>query len=74
MMNYQKNEIREKIKNSVKKEFDSEPVYNEKYLKGKIKSYNGIINTNFHSNKIPKECSQCICLSETLINSVFQNR
>ena len=27
-----------KIKNSLKKEFDSEPVYNEKYLKAKIKS------------------------------------
>ena len=27
-----------KIKNSLKKEFDSEAVYNEKYLKAKIKS------------------------------------
>ena len=34
------NEIWEKVKNSLKKEFDSEPVYNEKYLKAKIKSYN----------------------------------
>ena len=32
------NEIWEKVKNSIKKEFDSEPVYNEKYLKAKIKS------------------------------------
>ena len=29
----------EKVKNIIKKEFDSEPVYNEKYLKAKIKSY-----------------------------------
>ena len=29
-----------KVKNIVKKEFDSEPVYNKKYLKAKIKSYN----------------------------------
>ena len=55
------NEIWETVKNNLKKEFDSEPVYNEKYLKAKIKSYNGKINTNFHSNKIPKEGSQCIC-------------
>ena len=47
------NKIWEKVKNSVKKEFDREPVYNEKYLKAKIKSYNGII-TNFRNNKIPK--------------------
>ena len=41
------NEIWEKVKNRIKKEFDSEPVYNEKYLKAKIKSYHGKINTNF---------------------------
>ena len=34
--------------------FDSEPVYNEKYLKAKIKFYNGKVNTNFHNNKILK--------------------
>ena len=34
-------EIWEKVKNSIKKEFDSKPVYNDKYLKAKIKSYNG---------------------------------
>ena len=32
------NGIWEKVKNSIKKEFDSEPLYNEKYLKAKIKS------------------------------------
>ena len=44
-----------------KKYFDSEPVHNEKYLKAEIKSYNGKINTNFHSNKMPKEGSELIC-------------
>ena len=72
MMNYLKNTIWEKVKNSLKKEFDSEPVYNEKYLKAKIKSYNGKISTNFHDNKIPEEGSQLICLSVILINSVFR--
>ena len=57
MMNYQKkyNEIWEKVNNSLKKEFDSKPIYYEKYLKSKRKSYNGKINTNFHNNKTPKE-------------------
>ena len=32
------NEIWKKVKNIIKKEFDSEPVYNEKYLKAKIKN------------------------------------
>ena len=57
------NKIRKKVKNNLKKEFDSEPVYNEKYVKAKIKSYNGKLNTNFHINKILKEASQCIFLS-----------
>ena len=32
------NEIWKKVKNIIKKEFDSEPVYNEKNLKAKIKN------------------------------------
>ena len=65
------NEICKKVKNSLKKDFHSEPVYNEKYLKAKIKSYDGKINRNFQNNKIPKEDSQYICLSVVSINFVF---
>ena len=42
------NEIWKKVKNIIKREFDSEPVCNEKYLKAKIKPYNGKTSTNFH--------------------------
>ena len=41
------NEIWEKVTNIIYKEFDGNPAYNEKYVKTKIKSYNGKINTNF---------------------------
>ena len=51
MMIYQKNTMKLNFKNSLKNEFDSEPVYDEKYLKAEIKSYNGKINTSFHNNK-----------------------
>ena len=60
------------MKNNVKKEFVSEPVYNEKHLVAKVKSYYGKINTNFHDNKIPTEGSQFICLSVILIDSVLR--
>ena len=33
------NEIWDKISNLFKKEFDTEPVYNDKYVKTKIKIY-----------------------------------
>ena len=61
------NEIWENVK-----EFDSEPVYNRKYLKAKVNSYNRKINKNFHKNKIPKEDSQYISSSVILIDSVFR--
>ena len=64
------NKIWKKVKNSIKKEFESEPVYNEKYLKAKIKFYNGKINTNFRNNEILKEGSTFICLLAILIDSV----
>ena len=34
--------------------------------------YNGKININFQNNKIPKEGFHRICLSVTLINSVYK--
>ena len=45
----------EKIQQYHPKKIDNEPVYNEKYLKTKIKSYNGKINTIFHDEKTQKK-------------------
>ena len=56
------NKTSDKVSNFMKKEFGSEPVYNEKYLKTKVKSFEVKISTNFHSDKVPKESPQCICL------------
>ena len=64
-------EIWEKVKNSIKKYFDSEPVYYEKYLKAKINSYNGKIYTNFY-NKITKEGSLIDSVFRTSKNYYFQ--
>ena len=49
------NQIWKKVSSIIKEEFDSKPVYNEKFIKTKTKSYNGKVNTNFHNNKITKE-------------------
>ena len=66
------NEMWDKVKNSIRKEFVSKPVYNEKYLKANRKFYNGKINTNFHNNEIPRQGSQFICSSVILINFFFR--
>ena len=52
------NEIWEKFSNIIKKGFDIEPVYNEKYLKTIVKSCEEKTNTNFHSDKMSEEGSQ----------------
>ena len=67
------NKIWEKIKNSFKEEFGSEPMYNEKYLKAKIKSYNRKIDTNFHNNEISNEGSQFTCLLVIFIGQIKIN-
>ena len=74
MINFQKSikKLGKKVKNSIRKEFDTELVYNEKHLTVKIKSYNGKINKDFHNNKIPQQSSKFICLSVILIDSVFR--
>ena len=51
------NKIWDKVNNSIKKGFNSEPVHKEKYLKTKLISYKGKIRTNFHDGGIPKENS-----------------
>ena len=60
-----------RFKISLKKIY-SEPIYNEKYLKDKIKSCNAKTGTNFRNNKIAKEGSQFIGLLVILIDSVFR--
>ena len=66
------NEIWEKFRSNIKKDFDNEPLCNKKYLKTILKFYKGKINTSFSNNKIAKESCQCICLSVILIEFVFR--
>ena len=68
------NVVKSGIKSAIvnKKGFDCKPVYNEKYLKTEIKSYEGKISTKFHDDGILKESSHCICLSVIMIDSVFK--
>ena len=71
-MDCQKSKICYTFNNDIEKGFDNEPVYNEKYIKTKIKSYEGKIHSNIQVDKIPKECSQSICASVKFIYSLFE--
>ena len=60
--------IWEKISDLVNKKFDSDPIYNNKYINTKIRSYNNVIKTNFRTidnknNKLPAKNKPYKCVS-----------
>ena len=60
------------IKNVLKIKFHSKPVYEYKYLKTKVKEYDGAIKTNFLGNGIPKENMHYTCITCITIDSVMK--
>ena len=60
------------IKNKLGIKFHSEPVYEYKYLKTKVKEYDGVIKTNFLGNGIPKENMHYTCIACITIDSVMK--
>ena len=60
------------IKNKLKIKFHSEPVYEYKYLKTKVREYDGVIKTNFLGNGIPKENMLYTCIACIAIDSVMK--
>ena len=65
------NEIWNKIKETLSIKFHSMPVYDEKYIKAKVREFNGVIKTNFLGNKIPKESMHYTCIACLTIDSVI---
>ena len=63
------NKIWDKIKDSFGKRLDSEPVYNDKYIKSKISLY----SINFYDTKMLIENKRYICLFVILLDSIFAN-
>ena len=56
----------------MKKEFESEATYGDKYIKIKVKSYGDTINRNFQAKKITKENTKYTCLSVISLDSVIK--
>ena len=44
-----------KIKKALNTRFHSQPIYDDKYIKTKVKAFSSVINTLFSDNKIPKK-------------------
>ena len=66
------NEIWDKIKEILSIKFHSMPVYVEKYIKGKVREFNGLIKTNFLGDKIKKESMHYAGIACITIDSVMR--
>ena len=62
----------DKVSTDIKKEFDSENVYNKNILKTKIKSHGDKV-TDFNNKGIPKADSNHTCLAVTSLYSALKN-
>ena len=65
-------EIWGKIKDKINIKFHSMPVYDKKYIKAKVREFNGVIKTNFLGDKIPKESMHYTCIACITIDSVMR--
>ena len=69
--------IWEKISDLVNKKFDSDTIYNNKYINTKIRSYNNDIITNFRNidnknNKLPVKNKPYKCVSLISLDSIIK--
>ena len=60
------------IKTKLGIRFHSDHVYDKKYLKTKVREYDGAIKTNFLGNDVPKENMHYTCIACITIDSVMR--
>ena len=66
------NEIWDKIKETLSIKFHSMPVYDEKYIKVKVREFNGVIKSNVMNDEVPKEKERYTCIACKTIDSVMR--
>ena len=66
------NKIWNKTKNVLNIKFHNEPIYDDKYIKTKVKTFNSMINTLFTRDEIPKERIHYVCISAICIDSILR--
>ena len=60
------------IKNKLNIKFHNQPIYENKYLKAKVREFNGNIKTNFLGNNVPKENAYYTCIACIALDSVLK--
>ena len=70
--NFENFDIWEVIKNKLNIKFHSQPISENKYLKAKVREFNGNIKTNFSGNNVPKENTYYTCIACITLDSVLK--
>ena len=67
------NQIWNNVKKTLNIKFYSMPIYDKKYVKAKLKEFNGVVNKKFWGHKITKEGVHytCITLKKKLYGPVL---
>ena len=65
-------EIWSVIKNKLGIKFHSEPVYDQTYIKAKVREFDGVIKRNFLGNGVPKRNMYYTCIACITIDSVMR--
>ena len=60
------------IKNKLSIKFHSKPIYDQTYLKAKVREFDGVIKTNFLGNDVAKENMHYTCIACITIDSVMK--
>ena len=66
------NEIWKKIKNTLNIKFHSMSVYDETYIKAKVRKFGDVIKANFLGDEVPKENEHYACIACITIDSIMR--
>ena len=66
------NETSNKIKETLNTKFYNMSFYDKKYIKDKVRKFNGVIKTNFLGGEVPREGVLYNCIACTTIGSVMK--
>ena len=60
------------VKNKLSIKFYSKPIYDQKYLKAKVRELDGVIKTNFLGNDTPNENMRYTCIACITTGSIMR--
>ena len=66
------NEISDKIKEKLSIKFHSEPVYDQTYIKAKVREFGGKIKTDLLDDDVPEENIDYTCIACVTVDSVMR--